>query len=175
MVNSAELSTLGLAQRSRADYLLGAVLAVGAVAMWTWYPVVNARHLRQHHHVDPATWVTAQGLATLPLALIGYAVYGAFEHPGFDFPLGPRPTAFVGLMLLIGVTASWLANVLWNMASKRLPTSLVGQLIVFETLFALLYAYCLRAELPGAMVMSGIVLLVGGVWLGVRTFRQAGH
>jgi drug/metabolite transporter (DMT)-like permease len=140
--------------------------------MWTWYPVVNARHLREHPHVDPAAWVTAQGLATLPLALAGYAIFGAVGKDGFDFPLGPRPAVFVGLMLLVGITASWLANVLWNMASKRLPTSLAGQLIVFETLFALLYAFSLRQEWPGGAVAAGIAFLLFGVWLGMRAFRQ---
>jgi drug/metabolite transporter (DMT)-like permease len=172
LVNTGEMSQLGHVERSTTQYVLGTVLALAAVAMWTWYPVVNARHMREHPHVDPAAWVTAQGLATLPLALAGYAIFGAVGQSGFDFPLGPRPLAFVGLMLLIGVTASWLANVLWNMASKRLPTSLAGQLIVFETLFALLYAFTLRREWPGAYVAAGIVCLLSGVWLGMRAFRQ---
>jgi drug/metabolite transporter (DMT)-like permease len=100
-----------------------------------------------------------------------YAGYGLFSHSGFDFPLGPRPAYYVALMLLIGLTASWLANVLWNMAARRLPTSLAGQLIVFETLFALLYAFILQGAVPGAMVAAGIVLLLFGVWLGIRAFR----
>ena len=36
---------------------------------------------------------------------------------------------------------SWLGNMLWNAASKRLPLTLSGQMIAFETLFALLYAF----------------------------------
>ena len=172
LVNAGELNHLGEVQRSATDYTLGCVLALCAVAAWTWYPVVNARHLHDHPHIDPACWVTAQGLATLPLAALCYAGYGIFGHAGFAYPLGPRPAYFLALMLLIGLTASWLANVLWNIAARRLPTSLAGQLIVFETLFALLYAFILQGSVPGAMVAAGIVLLLFGVWLGIRAFRK---
>ena len=45
------------------------------------------------------------------------------------------------LNLGLAIGASWLGNGLWNAASKRLPLTLSGQMIVFETLFALLYAF----------------------------------
>ena len=46
-------------------------------------------------------------------------------------------TIYFGAMLAIGLFASWLGTLCWNEASQRLPTSLSGQLIVFETLAAL--------------------------------------
>jgi drug/metabolite transporter (DMT)-like permease len=150
---------------------------VGAVLAWTWYPIVNARYLKAHPQTDSMVWATAQGLATLPLALLGIALYGAYTGTfapasGFDFPLGPQPQLFIGMMLLIGLMASWLGTLFWNQASVRLPTSLVAQLIVFETLFALLYAFILRGALPGATVATGIALLGCGVVFGVRAFRH---
>jgi len=56
-----------------------------------------------------------------------------------------------------------------------LPTSLVGQLIVFETLSALSYAYLWRGSFPGGATLSGAALLVAGVVLGVRSFHQGGQ
>jgi drug/metabolite transporter (DMT)-like permease len=53
-----------------------------------------------------------------------------------------------------------------------LPTSLAGQLIVFETLAALLYAFIWRGAMPGTLVIAGIVLLCIGVMLGMRAFQQ---
>jgi drug/metabolite transporter (DMT)-like permease len=76
-------------------------------------------------------------------------------------------------MLTLGLCASWLGTLLWNRACQRLPTSLAGQLIVFETLSALLYAFMLRGKAPGLPVISGILLLCIGVMLGIRTFRAA--
>ncbi|MEN3366597.1 MAG: hypothetical protein V7606_3871 [Burkholderiales bacterium] len=175
LVNASELANLD-AGRSLTDYALGCFIALGAVAAWTWYPIMNARHMKKNAHIRSSTWATAQGLATLPLALAGFAGYGLYVHWGessYQFPLGARPLPFIGLMLTLGLCASWLGTLLWNRASQRLPTSLVGQLIVFETLAALLYAFLLRGAAPTTQVMAGIVLLCAGVMLGVRAFRAA--
>jgi len=95
-----------------------------------------------------------------------------FQDPGgFDYPLGPQPLRYVGLMLTLGLCASWLGTLLWNRASRLLPTALTGQLIVFETLSAFAYAFIWRGALPGGTALLGIALLVSGVILGVRAFR----
>lgn len=152
-------------------YLLGALLAVGAVACWTWYPIRNAEWLRAHPDRSPRGWATAQGLATLPLALAGYALtWGWFGATGSEFamPFGPRPGAFLALMFAIGLFASWLGTLCWNEASQRLPPTLAGQLIVFETLSALAYAFVLRGQAPQPLTLAGIALLVAGVLWALR-------
>jgi drug/metabolite transporter (DMT)-like permease len=173
-VNQAELRHLRADPASDLGrYLLGALLTLGAVAAWTWYPLRNADWLRAHPGRHPRIWATAQGIATLPLALAGYALYWAWAAwaPGGGFaplPFGPRPIAFVGLMLAIGLAASWLGTMCWNEASQRLPTTLVGQLIVFETLSALAYVLLLRGTVPPALTGAGVVLLVAGVVWALR-------
>ncbi|MFD2270411.1 DMT family transporter [Undibacterium arcticum] len=163
------------AGRTPADYALGCAITLGAVAAWTWYPIMNGRHLKAHPNLASSTWATAQGPATLPLALLGFAGYGLFSHVSggaYAFPLGPRPQLFIGIMLVIGLLASWLGTLLWNQASQRLPTSLAGQLIVFETLAALLYAFILRGSMPPPQVLTGVLLLCLGVLLGVHVFQR---
>jgi drug/metabolite transporter (DMT)-like permease len=76
------------------------------------------------------------------------------------------------LMLAIGLGASWLGTLLWNRASQLLPASLMGQLIVFETLAAMFYAYVQRGTWPAWLTWLGIALLIAGVVLGVRAFRS---
>jgi drug/metabolite transporter (DMT)-like permease len=71
-------------------------------------------------------------------------------------------------MVAIGLLASWLGTLCWNEASQRLPTTLVGQLIVFETLSALAYAFALRGQWPAPATVAGIVLLVAGVLWALR-------
>jgi drug/metabolite transporter (DMT)-like permease len=172
-VNQVELARL------RADpaadfvrYALGGALAVGAVVCWTWYPIRNADWLRAHPGRSPRAWATAQGLATLPLALAGYAGWllwrwgsGAGDFP---LPLGPRPGVYLALMFTIGLFASWLGTLCWNAASRRLPTTLVGQLIVFETLSALAYALALRGGTPAPATLAGSALLVAGIVWALR-------
>jgi drug/metabolite transporter (DMT)-like permease len=71
-------------------------------------------------------------------------------------------------MFSIGLFASWLGTLCWNEASQRLPTRIAGQLIVFETLSALAYAFALRRELPSVHTLAGIALLVAGVGWALR-------
>ena len=176
-VNHVELEHLR--QDPNADlgrYALGALLAAGAVACWTWYPIRNAEWLRAHPDRSPRGWATAQGIATLPLALIGYALTWAwFAARGspFAMPFGPRAGDFLLLMFAIGLFASWLGTLCWNEASQRLPPTLSGQLIVFETLAALSYAFALRRSLPQTQTLIGVALLVAGVVWAVRSRPSA--
>lgn len=171
-VNQVELDHLRADPHADlARYALGGLLAVGAVACWTWYPIRNADWLRAHPDRSPRAWATAQGVATLPLALVGYAGYWAWtalSDSPLPMPLGPRPAVFVGLMFAIGLFASWLGTLCWNEASQRLPTALVGQLIVFETLSALAYALLLRGQWPPALTGVGVLLLIAGVSWALR-------
>ena len=176
LVNQAELQQLQA--RNDVDptrYALGAVLAVAAVACWTWYPLRNADWLRAHPERSPSTWATAQGIATLPQAVLGYAGFWVWAASGgsalpaaVDMPFGPTPSRFVALMLAVGLFASWLGTLCWNQASQRLPTALVGQLIVFETLAALAYTFALRGQWPEPMTAAGVALLVAGVFTALR-------
>jgi drug/metabolite transporter (DMT)-like permease len=167
-VNQAELAAPGGHQLR---YASGALLALGAVACWTWYPLRNADWLHRHPGHSPRAWSTAQGLAILPLALIGYlALWIALKLGGsaLPMPLGPRPPAFIGLAAALGVFSTWLGSLCWNQASRRLPTALAGQLIVFETLAALAYVFLLRGRWPAPVMTAGIVLLLAGVLWAVR-------
>lgn len=162
------------------DYLLGLAFAVLALACWTWYPIRNSRWLRARSPGLARAWATAQGLATLPLAILaglGYWAWGtiaAASAAPFDWPLGPQPQRFVLMCLLLGLAASWLGTLLWNKASQSLPAALVGQLIVFETLAALLYAFIWYQRWPSLAEAAGIALLVAGVIGGVRVFSAPG-
>lgn len=178
LVNQAEWARWRAASAGGAplsDYLTGALLAVGAVVCWTWYPLRNADWLRAHADRSPRTWATAQGIATLPLAslaLLGVMGWSQLRGDPFPMPLGPMPERFVALMLGIGLLASWLGTLCWNEASQRLPTTLVGQLIIFETLSALAYAFALRGRWPEGGSLLGIALLVAGVLWALRIRPQ---
>jgi drug/metabolite transporter (DMT)-like permease len=171
-VNQVELQALRADPQADAGrYASGALLALVAVACWTWYPLRNADWLRDHPGRNPRAWATAQGLVTLPLALAGYLLLWGGMHitnNPFPMPFGPRPLFFIGLMCAIGLFASWLGTLCWNQASQRLPTRVAGQLIVFETLAALGYAFALRGQVPAPLTLAGIVLLVAGVVWAVR-------
>ncbi|UCG96258.1 MAG: DMT family transporter [Burkholderiales bacterium] len=172
LVNQAELRHLGVSQPvDLGRHALGAALAVAGVACWTWYPLRNADWLRAHPERSPRAWATAQGVATLPLAAAGLAVLwvgSGLAGERFAMPFGPQPQRFIAWMLALGLLASWVGGLCWNEASQRLPTALAGQLIVFETLAALAYAFALRGSAPPLPTMAGVALLVAGVLWALR-------
>ena len=169
-VNIAELNH-GLPDFDWARYTSGIVLALVSVVCWAWYALRNARWLRENPDKHPMMWATAQALVTLPVSLIGYLVacyWLNIQTPDFSLPFGPRPLVFISLMVAIAVLCSWVGALCWNVASQRLPTVILGPLIVFETLAGLLYTFLLRQQMPPLMTLSGSALLVIGVVIAVR-------
>lgn len=169
-VNIAELHG-GLPAFSWWRYGSGIALALVSVACWAWYALRNARWLRENPDKNPMMWATTQALVTLPVSLLGYAaacLWLSAQQPDFSQPFGPRPAVFLGLMFAIAVLCSWVGAMCWNVASQRLPTVIVGPLIVFETLAGLLYTFMLRQQMPPLLTLCGIALLVCGVVMAVR-------
>ena len=72
-----------------------------------------------------------------------------------------------------GLMGSWVGIVFWNAMSQRLPTALAGQMIVFETIFAVTYAHVLRMQWPEWNMLAGMALLLSGVMLSLKVFQTA--
>ncbi|MFT4191829.1 MAG: hypothetical protein QM617_09950, partial [Comamonas sp.] len=66
-----------------------------------------------------------------------------------------------------------IGNQLWNIASRRVPVTLSGQLIISETLFALLYGFVYGQQWPRLLEAVAIALLVGGVAWAVQRHAVA--
>jgi drug/metabolite transporter (DMT)-like permease len=78
---------------------------------------------------------------------------------------------FLAVALAGGIGSSWLSTILWNVASQRLPASLCGQLIVSETLFALLYAFLWDGRWPQPAEWAATLLFVLGILASIRAHR----
>ncbi len=178
-VNAHELTVLHAL--SAQHYWLGLGSAMLAVAAWTWYPLINDRHLKCSPQISASTWASAQGLSTLLPAAVLFTTFalqaqtaGAGARDVASIAAIPEqfPTLFWTLMLTLGFACSWLGTVFWGAACQRLPAAVSGQLIVFETLAALVFGYVYRGQWPSVVSILGIALLVAGVLLGVRCFTR---
>lgn len=154
---------------------LALVAAAGALVSWTLAAVNNARYLRSHNAIEPKTWSDLTGVVTAALALV-MLVVGMLVAQGaptsiFAIPLN-TDLPWLKFILIGGVViaflASWLGNILWNVASHALPISLTGQLIMSETLFSLLYGFLYDARLPRLLEWLAIALALSGVVWAVR-------
>jgi drug/metabolite transporter (DMT)-like permease len=148
---------------------MGLLYALAALACWTWYAVQNSRYLKQSGHFDSHQWSVLIGVLTGLGSLVMVAALAIWQPQQLqvEAPMA-RWWLFWAACLGCAVLGSWLATALWNAASKRLPLTLSGQLIVFETLFALLYAFLWRQAGPSLLEAAAIVLVIGGVLWSMR-------
>lgn len=149
--------------------LLGLLCALGALASWTAYAVSNARWLARLGDMPSHDWnlllglVTgAQSLVLLPLALW----LGDWTQTAADWRM------FAGVSLGVALFASIAGNALWNRASRLLPLTLVGQMILFETLFALLYAFAWEGRGPTLPEAVAFVFVVASVLSCIAAHRR---
>jgi drug/metabolite transporter (DMT)-like permease len=163
------LQTFAFAPGNIGDKLMGLLYALAALACWTWYAVQNSRYLKQSGHFDSHQWSVLIGVLTGLSSLLMVAALAMWQPQELqvEAPMA-RWWLFWAACLGCAVLGSWLATALWNAASKRLPLTLSGQLIVFETLFALLYAFLWRQAGPSLLEAAAIMLVVGGVLWSMR-------
>jgi drug/metabolite transporter (DMT)-like permease len=154
--------------------LAGIGCAVGALVCWTWFAVENARYLQRNQHFSGNEWSVLWGVVTGALGALLWLAIVLLPAGAVQQTVGAaRWSTFWQLNLLLAIGASWLGNGLWNAAAKCLPLTLSGQMIVFETLFALLYGFVYDHRLPRPLEIAAIVLLIAGVSWSVR--RHAGE
>ena len=154
--------------RGTGHYGGGLLLALVAMLSWTAFGLLNAAWLRRHPQVDATDWANWLGVATGVGGVLIWLVAGSSAD---TIRAQPDLGLFALLALAGGFGSSWLATVLWNIASQRLPASLCGQLIVSETLFALLYSFLWDGRWPHAIELAAVALFVLGILASIKAHR----
>lgn len=149
--------------------LVGLACAIGALATWVAYAVGNARALTRLDRISAHDWSLLTGIVTgaQALALIPFSL--AFEpihHSGVAW------AQLAGVSVALAVAASIIGNALWNRMSRLLPLTMVGQMILFETLFALLYGFLWERRLPLPLEVAAFVLVVASVLSCIAAHRR---
>ncbi|MFC5476973.1 DMT family transporter [Massilia suwonensis] len=140
--------------------LLGLGCAFGALVSWTIYAVANSRWLARLETVSAHEWSLLVGVVTGVEAIVlavpaFFTTQAAHAHSEW--------MAFTGIVTAVAILCSVVGNGLWNVASRTLPLSLMGQMIVFETVFAALYGFLWEGRWPTMGESVAMVLLLGGV------------
>jgi drug/metabolite transporter (DMT)-like permease len=170
MVNAPELGR----NEAPATYLLGLASCLVALAAWSWFAVANARFLRSNREVSSIDWTVLNGVCTLVWVLIfmiGAACFGSIEIEKY-ITMTPQLKSFLIGSAILGVLCSGVGIVLWNKAALHLPISLAGQLMIFETIFGLIFIYLLQQRLPLMMECLGIALFMVAIVYGIRKFAS---
>jgi drug/metabolite transporter (DMT)-like permease len=156
------------AHRSWQSQALGLLCAGGALVCWAAYAVGNARAMARVPDISSQDWSLLLGVATAAQCVV-------LAAPAFLLsPVPPSPEAwrrFAVVSVTLAIAASVIGNALWNSASRRLPLTMTGQLVVFETLFALLYSFGWERRWPTPLEAIAIAALLAGVWWCAATHR----
>jgi drug/metabolite transporter (DMT)-like permease len=91
-------------------------------------------------------------------------------EPKVLLALEGRATSAI-ICVATGLGSAWLATLLWNVASQRLSASLCGQLIVSETIFALLYSFAWDGLWPSLAQFAACLLFVLGILVSIKAHR----
>ncbi|MET0936108.1 MAG: DMT family transporter [Luteibacter sp.] len=148
--------------------LAGLFCAIGALVSWTAYAVLNARWLERLDHVSAHDWNLLTGVVTGGLAVLLVPAAVLLDPSTHTSGAWLR---FAAISSGIAVFASIVGNGFWNRMSRLLPLTLVGQMILFETLFALLYGFLWEWRLPTPLELFAVVAVVVSVLLCVRAHR----
>lgn len=156
-----------------ADKALGIILAFLALFSWSYYAITNARSIQLYSNFSPGEWSALFGAVTGIFALVIAAVGSVFL--GGKLPEGwmrGSPALFFAAVGILAFFPSFIGTICWNTASKKLPVSLSGQMIIFETIFALIYGFIYYARLPRFLEIAAIILMVIGVLFSINLHRK---
>ena len=95
---------------SAAEKIAGLIAACGAVVLWTWYALANARFLAARQDLSSAHWATVVGVATgaVTLAFLPRAAWtGQLAAPTTAHP---GTGQLIAAVIILGVVVSWMGT-----------------------------------------------------------------
>ena len=150
------------------NFWRGVAFALAAMVCWTAFGLLNAVWLKKHPNISATTWANWLGVATGLGALGLWLVAGSSAN---DLLAQQNRAQTALVCIATGIGSAWLATVLWNIASQRLSASLCGQLIVSETLFALIYSFVWDGQWPTLGQTLACTLFMAGILASIRAHR----
>lgn len=148
-------------------YIMGIVSAFVALGVWTWFVESNAKFLKENPDLPASDWTTLVGASTLLWVILLGGLTAFYTGPSAFadkfFVWSDELQSFLIGCLVLGVVCAWIGHLFWNFASSRLHMSMAGQLMIFETIFGLIYVFLVEDRLPQAWELSGMILMLLGV------------
>ncbi len=171
LCNLTELLYMDNNTKSVEDTLIGLAFGLSSSSFLTYYSIRNAQWLKVNRQVGSTEWFSAQCISLLPLALALYGITWWFD-PSMPTLLGPQPAVFSLVMILLGLFGSFVPGITFNMASARIPTSLLGQLITLETFFGIVFGQLVQKTWPSALLSTGLGFFLVGVVVSLYLFSK---
>jgi drug/metabolite transporter (DMT)-like permease len=152
---------------------LGTLCLLACLVMWTWYAIANARFLHRNPNIDTREWNGLIGVASLLAVVLVAPIFYAFGDLRSPLVI-PRHeiSSIVWWSIVLGGGSTWLAYLLFNVASRLLKVSLLGQLIIFEAIFGVIYVFMASGKLPHRLELAGMAVALLGIWWSIRRLQR---
>ena len=156
--------------------LVGLLCITASLVMWTWYAIANARFLKATTAVSAKEWSSIIGILSLIVSLVGLPVCWSLGLARDPSTLSTPDLSQLALWsLLLGAGTTWLGTILFNMASKLLEVSVLGQLIVFDVIFGTFYVLMAMDTTPSIFELAGLAIALFAIWLSVHRLERLVH
>jgi drug/metabolite transporter (DMT)-like permease len=148
-------------------HIHGLLFLLLALGMWTWFALSNAKFLTKHTEMKPLGYSSLMGIISvvciLPIFMLTDGLHNIVASAYLP--------SFLIWAAVLGIGASWIANVFWAYCCKTCSPSVYGPLIVSETVFGLIYSFIFQHRLPYGNELLAIILLIIGVIMAIRSQR----
>ncbi|UII74123.1 DMT family transporter [Pseudomonas sp. HN11] len=171
----SNLGNLHQPSLSADSWLAGLLCSLGAVVLWLLFSVLNQQQLVKLPAQTTGLWtalmLAGAGIAALCLWPFMQAL-GLLRLPVLGAGL-EQAAPLYAWALVIAVMSSVVGAWAWNVATRRLPMVLSGQLIALESLFATLLGLGFARRGPTLMEAAGLAAVLIGVLMAVRIILTA--
>lgn len=150
------------------ESLLGIIFALIALGSWVMYLLANNACVKKYSHIKAHDWISLIGVAAL-IFVLALQTARAYFTSTYSLSIDLK---FCAGTFILGAGSSWLASFLWNKGSELIPLYISGPLVILETVFGLLFVYLFKREFPKTIEWAGIILMLLGIFLCLRTSAQ---
>ncbi len=147
----------------------GVLLLIAALIMWTWFGINNAYFMAKHQEINSMDYSSLMGVMSFIFMLPVFVYLNGFSDLLHHVDLGK----FIIWSVVLGLGTSWLASIFWTHSAKNSPTSIVGALIISETIFGLIYSFVFEQRYPCVNEMLAILFLITGVFTVIYSQRSS--
>ena len=168
MMHASQSHSVSDAGQAASHFWRGVAFATASMLFWTAFGLLNAAWLKKHPEVSATSWANWLGVSTGLGALVLWISAGS----DLNVLLAQDQRSLAAILsIATGIGSAWLATILWNIASQKLSASLCGQLIVSETIFALVYSFMWNGQWPTLLQTLACVLFAAGIVFSIRAHR----
>lgn len=153
--------------------LIGTALAFAACLAWSYFVITNGILLkRAKFGIDNVVWTASIGFGAFCAAILLVPLARSTDGTSPFLNAGVFGY-FLAWCAALAVLGSWCATWFWNIAAKRLSTTIMGPIIGMEAVFGVVFNLLWERRFPTFYEFWGGILVVFGVFLCAYTFNRA--